>query len=350
MSTKTVKPYVTISLIDVCNMKCVYCPPMGENYRTSKNLFSVENVKGVVKTAVSMNIPKIRFTGGEPLLYPHLQEVTEYAAANGLIVHINSNGLLLTKHLHWMQYVKNLVVKVSLDAATPKALYEMSGVNRLDRILDGVRQGAALGIVKRINFVLTSMNADQIPGVLALCKEVGIGLKIFDMYPVPETDTHWNMVYMPPDALPLEGRATAPYGYTNRYGTPTRELLVDGVPVRIKNCFDGTRYHDMCKTCPAYPCPEGLYCMVVTPSLTVVPCRLGTHLHRPCNTFSDLQDALNDIVELYDESYYVNGFGDKYRVFYDEALTRSNDTTRQLLIDTVVTVSGAERAGHVVGC
>ena len=90
--------------------------------------------------------------------------------------------------------------------------------------------------------------------------------------------------------------------------------------------------------------------MVVTPSLTVVPCRLGTHLHRPCNTFSDLQDALNDIVELYDESYYVNGFGDKYRAFYDEALTRNNDTTRQLLIDTVITVSGAERAGHVVGC
>lgn len=95
------------------------------------------------------------------MLYPHLQEVTDYAAAKGLIVHINSNGLLVTKHLHWMQHVENLVVKVSLDAATPQALYEMSGVNRLDRIVDGVRQGVALGIVTRINFVLTSMNVDQ---------------------------------------------------------------------------------------------------------------------------------------------------------------------------------------------
>ena len=345
------RPYITISLIDICNMKCVYCPPMGENYHTPHKFFAPQKVKLVLATAVSLGMSKVRFTGGEPLLYPYLEDVTTYAANLGLTVHINTNGLNLGRHLRWMQDVENLVVKVSLDAVDEIVFREMSGARGVERVIDAIRQGAALGVVKRINFVLTRLNADQIPGVLALCREVGIGLKIFDMYPVPETALHWQMVYMPPDALLVEGRAAAPYAYTSRYGTPTRELVVDGVPLRIKNCFDGTRYHKRCQECAAYPCPEGLYCLAVTPALRVAPCRLGDHLQRPFTTNAELTIALQEACQLYDESFYVNAYGEAHQDFYAQALAQPDDViTREMLIETVIDGGGNGRSAHVVGC
>jgi len=324
---------------------------MGENYHTPHQFFAPKKVKQVLETAVSLNMSKVRFTGGEPMLYPYLEEVTTYAASLGLTVHINTNGLNLSRHLRWMQDVENLVVKVSLDAVDEDVFCEMSGARGVERVVEAIRQGADLGVVKRLNFVLTRLNADQIPGVLDLCREVGIGLKIFDMYPVPETELHWQMVYMPPDALAVEGRAAAPYAYTSRYGTPTRELIVNGVPLRIKNCFDGTRYHDRCQECAAYPCPEGLYCLVVTPSQRVVPCRLGDHLHLHFANPTELKAALQEACQLYDESFYFNAYGEAHQDFYAQALAQPKDVvSRESLIEKVRVGGENGRFSHVVGC
>jgi hypothetical protein len=190
-------------------------------------------------------------------------------------------------------------------------------VARIEKVLEGIRQGVAAGLVKRLNFVLTSLNIDEVPAILNLCRELKIGLKIFDMYPVPETEKAWHTFFAPIDVLGLKGEPAPIDPYTQKYGTPTQELLVEGVHVRVKNCFNGTRYHAMCQDCPAFPCPDGLYCLQVTPSLTVVPCRLGTHLYQMCQTSDDLSNALTEIIDIYEDSYHANLFGQKYQGFHD---------------------------------
>ncbi len=315
-----VKPYLSMSLIDICNFRCVYCPPAGENYHTPRAVFDLDKAKALLDMAAELGMGKVRFTGGEPTLYPHLRAIVEYGADLGLEVHVNTNGLLLHQHFDWMKDVPRLVVKISLDAVTREALSRVNGVTRLDTVLANLRRGAELGLVKRINFVLTRLNVDQVPGVLALCKELGLSLKIFDMYPVPETEDRWRQLYAAPDALHLEGTAAPAYAYSQKFGTPTRELLIDGVPVRIKNCFDGTHYHATCRNCPNFPCPEGLYCLLVTPSLTVAPCRLGAHLQRACRVLHEVKAALQAALTLYEESYFANWFGRQHRAFYRQHL------------------------------
>jgi molybdenum cofactor biosynthesis enzyme MoaA len=299
------QPYLTISLTEVCNMRCVYCPPAGETYHTARAFFAPEKVLGVARVAVELGLRKIRLSGGEPSLYPHLREVVEGAAALGLEVHLNTNGLLLKNHLAWLEKVPGVRIKVSLDACTPEVLRQISGVGRLDDILEGLRLGAQKGLVQRLNFVLTRLNADQLLGILQLCRELQVGLKIFDMFPVPETREAWQNLYFPTEALDLRGESLPAYEYAAHFGTPTRELLIDGVPVRVKNCLDGTRYHLECASCPFFPCPEGLYCLMVTPSLTVVPCRLGAHLYRQCADFEQFKAAIGEGLQLYAESYFA---------------------------------------------
>jgi len=116
MNQTILKPYITISLTDVCNMRCVYCPPAGENYHTPRAVFDLDRLKGVLRAVAALDIPKIRFTGGEPLLYPHLQEAMQYAANLELEIHINTNGLLLEKQMTWLHQITRLFIKVSLDA------------------------------------------------------------------------------------------------------------------------------------------------------------------------------------------------------------------------------------------
>jgi len=333
MTNKTMKPYITIPLLEVCNFRCVYCPPEGETYHTPKDFFSPEKVCGVLDTAKSVGMTKVRFSGGEPLLYPHLEQVIQHALNLGLDVHMNTNGLMLLKHLSWLKNYQDITVKVSLDAITNNAMQAVTKVARIEKVVEGIRQGVSAGIVKRLNFVLTRLNLNQLPGILALCKELGIGLKIFDMYPVPETEQSWHTFFVPIDNLFLHGESAPVDPYTQKYGTPTEELIVDGVPVRIKNCFNGTRYHAMCQTCPAFPCPEGLYCLQVTPSLTVVPCRLGTHLYQQCNISTDLSNALTEIMDIYEDSYHANLFGMKYKNFHDARFSELTSSKQVELAD-----------------
>ncbi len=333
MTQISIKPYITIPLLEVCNFKCIYCPPEGETYHTPKAIFSPEAVCEVLDTAKSVGMTKVRFSGGEPLLYPHLEQVIQHAVYLGLDAHMNTNGLLLLKHLPWLKKFQGITVKVSLDAYTNNTMKAVAKVARIEKVIEGIKQGVAAGVVKRLNFVLTRLNADQIPGILALCKELGIGLKIFDMYPVPETEQAWLSFFAPIDVLRLKGDPAPVDPYTQKFGTPTKELIVDGVPVRIKNCYNGTRYHSMCKECPAFPCPEGLYCLQVTPSLTVVPCRLGTHLYQTCKSSTDLRNALSEIMTIYENSYHSNFFGQKYRQFHNDRLIELNGGQKAPLED-----------------
>jgi len=252
-----------------------------------------------------------------------------YAAHLGLEIHVNTNGLLLEKHIDWLSQIPNLFIKISLDAHTNATMRRVNGVAAAEKVLRGLRLGAEKGLVQRVNLVLTQLNFDQIPGVHSLCKEFGIGMKIFDMFPVPETKKIWQMLYAPPDALQLKGTSAPPYAYTQKYGTPTREQIVDGVHVRIKNCFDGTHYHPVCKDCAAFPCPEGLYCLLVTPSLTVVPCRLGTQLHRSCQNFSELLRHLREVMVMYEESFYLNRYGEQHQEFYIQRMAERKEQSRR---------------------
>lgn len=61
--------YLRISVIDRCNLKCVYCmPDSGITPKEPDEILSDEEILRIVSSAVSLGINKIRLTGGEPLL------------------------------------------------------------------------------------------------------------------------------------------------------------------------------------------------------------------------------------------------------------------------------------------
>src|SRR5690349_11102919 len=68
--------YLRISLIDHCNLRCVYCMPLGGlSYAPPPELLTAEEIELVGRAAISAGFRRVRLTGGEPTLRKDLLEI-----------------------------------------------------------------------------------------------------------------------------------------------------------------------------------------------------------------------------------------------------------------------------------
>src|SRR5258706_12198146 len=68
--------YLRISVIDHCNLRCVYCMPLrGLSFVASPELLDAEEIETVARAAVTVGFHKFRLTGGEPPPRPDPVEI-----------------------------------------------------------------------------------------------------------------------------------------------------------------------------------------------------------------------------------------------------------------------------------
>ena len=90
-----------VSLTDRCNLRCSYCMPAeGLDWLPGEQLLRPDELARLMRIAVTrLGVTSVRFTGGEPLLARHLEEVV--AAAAGLRprpeISLTTNGVGLAR-------------------------------------------------------------------------------------------------------------------------------------------------------------------------------------------------------------------------------------------------------------
>src|SRR5947208_5390658 len=72
-----------VSLTDKCNLRCTYCMPAeGLDWLPGEALLNADELSRLLRIAVTrLGITSVRFTGGEPLVTRHVEEVVAAAAA-----------------------------------------------------------------------------------------------------------------------------------------------------------------------------------------------------------------------------------------------------------------------------
>ena len=90
-----------IELTERCNNDCIHCCiNLPENdYNVKKKELLTEDIKSILKEAVSLGCINVRFTGGEPLLREDFEEIYVYARKLGLRVIIFTNATLINTHI-----------------------------------------------------------------------------------------------------------------------------------------------------------------------------------------------------------------------------------------------------------
>lgn len=82
--------------LHTCNLTCTGCGRIREYSTSLKDVMSLEDCLGAAEES---GAPMISICGGEPLIYPKIEELTAGLLAQGRIVYICTNGLFMRKKM-----------------------------------------------------------------------------------------------------------------------------------------------------------------------------------------------------------------------------------------------------------
>ena len=167
--------FATLAVTYRCNYRCSMCD-LPLRARKDPDLSTLMHRLGRLKETGAL---AVGITGGEPLLRPDLLEIIAEARRLRLLVHLNTNGSILTR-----ERMAGLVssglhsMNVSLDGVTPSTHDELRGVpGSFHEIEETIREFLSLrgGRSPRLALVMTvsRKNLDQVQSFPELAHRLG---------------------------------------------------------------------------------------------------------------------------------------------------------------------------------
>src|SRR3990172_1097950 len=180
--------YLRISLIDNCNLRCVYCMPInGLQFLPREDLLKPAEIAEVVRVAVSIGFRKFRLTGGEPTLRPDLLDIVERLSRIDGVgdLAMTTNGILLPELARPLAEAGLRRVNIHLDTLHPERLPQIMRWGTLDQIWRGVEAAEEAGLVPiKLNAVIArGMNDADVVELAALTLERGGPYRFIEMMP-----------------------------------------------------------------------------------------------------------------------------------------------------------------------
>ncbi len=141
--------YLRISLTDACNLRCVYCMPESMQFQPRDELMTDEEVLFLVRVAASLGVTKIRLTGGEPTIRPHLTDlVRAMAAVPGIRdLAMTTNGLLLAKMAQPLADAGLRRVNISIDTLDAEKYQRITRWGHVEDVWAAIRAAEAAGLL-----------------------------------------------------------------------------------------------------------------------------------------------------------------------------------------------------------
>ncbi|MBI2390959.1 MAG: GTP 3',8-cyclase MoaA [Deltaproteobacteria bacterium] len=132
---------VRISITDRCDLACVYCRPnRKDGYLPAAQRLTAERWETLVRGLAQRGIRRVRITGGEPLVHPHVVDIVRAIARVPGIddVALTTNGTRLTALAPALRDAGLRRVNVSIDSLDPSRFFRLTRGGRLSDVLDGV--------------------------------------------------------------------------------------------------------------------------------------------------------------------------------------------------------------------
>jgi organic radical activating enzyme len=82
--------------LHTCNLTCTGCGRIREYSTSLKDMMSLEDCLG---SATECDAPMVSICGGEPLIYPKIEELVNGLLGQGRIVYVCTNGMFMRKKM-----------------------------------------------------------------------------------------------------------------------------------------------------------------------------------------------------------------------------------------------------------
>ena len=179
-----------VSLTDLCNLRCTYCMPAeGLDWLPGDQKLQPAELTRLLHIAVTrLGITSVRFTGGEPLVVPHLETVVEQTAAlrPRPEITLTTNGVGLARRAAALKAAGLDRINVSLDTVDAAHFAAITRRDKLADVLAGLDAAKAAGLSPvKVNAVLDPVTglADAVE-LLRFCLQHGYQLRIIEQMPL----------------------------------------------------------------------------------------------------------------------------------------------------------------------
>jgi len=180
-----------VSLTDRCNFRCFYCLPHGEPPIAPKEqMLSYEEIEYACDIFVELGIQKIRLTGGEPMMRRDIEQIIYKLALfkdRGLEdLALTTNGYFLPHRAESLKKAGLDRITISLDSLKRDVFKQMTGVDVLDRVLEGIHAAKEAGLEPiKINAVIVrGHNADEVADFAAFARAHNVKMRFIEFMPL----------------------------------------------------------------------------------------------------------------------------------------------------------------------
>jgi cyclic pyranopterin phosphate synthase len=179
---------VRVSLTDRCDLACVYCrPSRSDGYELDR--LDLPAIRTMLQGLIAAGVRRVRFTGGEPLLSPHVVEAVRHAAELGADdIALTTNGTRLERLAEPLRTAGLRRLTLSLDSLDPARFERITRGGRLHRVLEGLAAARSVGFDEiMINcVVLRGENDVELVAITLWAWNLGLVPRFFEVMPIAE--------------------------------------------------------------------------------------------------------------------------------------------------------------------
>lgn len=190
--------YLRISVVDRCNLSCLYCMPYGgAGVDPWGHLLSYEEIAELASCFAEMGVRKIRITGGEPLVRKQIWKLAAMLRDISGIeeLALSTNGVFLAGQAAELKKAGVHRLNISLDTLRPERFQRIARIDRLGEVLRGIETARECGFgpIKINTVLMKGINDDEILDLVRFAVERSLEIRFIELMPTnQELDLEWG--------------------------------------------------------------------------------------------------------------------------------------------------------------
>ena len=233
----------------ICNFHCRHCSISSFQHKKNARFFTLSDVRELSRQMDEMGLAHIDITGGEPLMFPDLDELIEAIDPSKFYIQCDANGWFMTdekaKHLKSIGVDK---IQLSIDSLSPEEHDDFrrkpGSHERALRAIDSIQKA---GLNMHIATVVTHQRArsKEFIQFLEFAKSKSVGVSVIWAKPVGEWAGKFDLL-ITSDDIAYVANLRKKY---NVFDHLTPEYGIDAGCIAVKRMISITKYGDV------MPCP-----------------------------------------------------------------------------------------------